>query len=82
MPKLIDKIEPVVLRALDRHCKPNYSSSYRSIIASFNRVNNYKELTIDEVQTLVCFLPEELRPKLGSCDFFYGDNVLQKKYQL
>ena len=80
--KLIDQIEPRVLRSLENSCKIQYSSSYRSIIASFNRVNRYKDLTVDEVQTLVCFLPEELRPRLGSVDFFYGDNIIQKKYQL
>ena len=79
--KLIDQVKPEVLRALDRHTKVQYSSSYRCIIASFEKANRYKDLTIDQLQTLICFLPEELKPK-GDMDLFYGDNILQKKYQL
>ena len=81
MNRLIDKIEPVVLRALERTAKINYSSSYRSIIASLESVNRYRDLTIDQVNTLITFLPEELHPN-GRTDFYYGDYILQKKYQL
>ena len=81
MSRLIDKIEPVVLRALERTAKINYSSSYRSIIASLESVNRYRDLTIDQVNTLITFLPEELHPN-GRTDFYYGDYILQKKYQL
>ena len=79
--KLIDQVKPEVLRALDRHTKVQYASSYRVIIASFESANRYKDLTIDQLHTLICFLPEELKPK-GDLDLFYGDNILQKKYQL
>jgi len=81
MNRLIDKVEPVVLRALERTAKINYSSSYRSIIASLESVNRYRDLTIDQVNTLITFLPEELHPN-GRTDFYYGDYILQKKYQL
>jgi len=79
--KLIDQVKPEVLRSLEDGCKFQYSSSYRVIIASFEEANRYKDLTIDQLQTLICFLPDELKPK-GDLDLFYGDNILQKKYQL
>ena len=79
--KLIDQVKPEVLRALDRHVKIEFSASYRVIIASFEEANRYKDLTIDQLQTLICFLPDELKPK-GDLDLFYGDNILKKKYQL
>ena len=79
--KLIDQVKPEVLRALEKDTKIKWESSYRVIIASFESVNRYKDLTIDQLHTLICFLPEELKPK-GDIDLFYGDNILQKKYQL
>ena len=78
--KLIDKVKPEVLRALDKHVKIKYGSSYRTIIASLEGVDRYKDLTIDQLQTLICFLPEELKPD-GRTDFYYGDYLLQKEYQ-
>ena len=81
MPKLIDQVEPVVLRALDRSAKINYTASYRAIIASLESVNRYRDLTIDQVNTLITFLPQELHPD-GKTDFYYGDYILQKKYQV
>ena len=79
--KLIDQVKPEVLRALDRHVKIKYSSSYKCIIASFEGANRYRDLSIDQLQTLICFLPDELKPK-GDIDLFYGDNILKKKYQV
>jgi hypothetical protein len=79
--KLIDQIEPRVLRSLENTCKIGYSSSYRAIITSLEGVNKYRDLTIDQVNTLITFLPEELHPN-GRTDFYYGDYILQKKYQL
>ena len=79
--KLIDKIKPEVLRALDRHCKPHYPTSHRMIIASLQDLYNYRELTIEQVTQLKVFLPKEFEPKC-SLDWSYGDNLLQKKYQL
>jgi len=81
MTKLIDQVQPVVLRALDRSAKINYTASYRAIIASLESVNRYRDLTIDQVNTLLIFLPDELHPN-GRTDFYYGDYILQKKYQL
>ena len=81
MTKLIDKIKPEVLRALDRHCKPHYPTSHRMIIASFKDIDFYRELTIEQVNNLITFLPDELHPN-GRTDFYFGDYVLQKKYQL
>jgi len=81
MSRLIDKIEPVVLRALERTAKINYSSSYRAIITSLESVDRYRDLTIDQVDTILIYLPDELHPN-GRTDFYYGDYILQKKYQL
>lgn len=79
--KLIDQVKPEVLRALDRHVKIKYSSSYRCIIASLESVSEYRDLTIDQVNTLLIYLPDELHPN-GRTDFYYGDYILQKKYQI
>ena len=81
MTKLIDKIKPEVLRALERHCKPHYPTSHRMIIASFKDLDFYRDLTIEQVSQLKVFLPKEFEPKC-SLDWCYGDNILQKKYQL
>jgi len=81
MTKLIDKIKPEVLRALDRHCKLEYPTSHRMIIASLENVLFYRDLTIEQVTQLKVFLPKEFEPKC-SLDWSYGDNILQKKYQI
>ena len=78
--RLIDKVRPEVLDAL-AESKVKYSSSYRRIILSLKTVDGYSELTINQLQTLICFLPDEFKPQ-GDIDMFYGDNILQKKYQL
>ena len=81
MTKLIDKIKPEVLRALDRHCKPQYPTSHRMIITSLQDITHYRDLTIEQVLQLKTFLPKEFEP-VTSLDWCYGDNILQKKYQL
>ena len=78
--RLIDKIKPEVLRALDRHCKPHYPTSHRMIITSLQDLYHYRELTIEQVSQLKVFLPKEFEP-ITSLDWCYGDNILQKKYQ-
>jgi len=80
MTKLIDKIKPVVLRALERTTGQKYPSSYKVIIASLKGINEYRDLTIDQVNTIITFLPDELHPN-GRADFYYGDYILQKQYQ-
>ena len=70
MPKLIDKIKPEVLKALDRHVKLEYPTSHRMIVASLESVLFYRDLTIEQVS------------QLRILDWCYGDNILQKKYQL
>ena len=79
MTKLIDKIKPEVLRALDRHCKPHYPTSHRMIIASFKDLDFYRDLTIEQVLQLKVFLPKELGPTT-ILDWCYGDNILLDKY--
>lgn len=78
--KLIDKVKPEVLDAL-AESKINYSSSYRSIIASLSSTDRYRQLSIDQVDQLITFLPNELHPN-GRVDFYYGDYLLQEKYKL
>ena len=78
--KLIDQVKPEVLDAL-KESKIKYSSSYSLIIASLYSVNRYRELSINQVDTLLTFLPNELHPN-GRTDFYYGDYLLQKKYQI
>jgi predicted oxidoreductase len=79
--KLIDQVKPEVLRSLENGCKIKYSSSYEVIIASLSNVDRYRDLSINQVDTLLIFLPDELHPD-GRTDFYYGDYLLQKKYQL
>ena len=81
MTRLIDKVRPEVLRALDRHCKPHYPTSHRLIITSLQDLYCYRELTIEQVSQLKTFLPKEFEP-VTSLDWCYGDNILQKKYQI
>jgi len=78
--RLIDQVKPEVLDAL-AESKIEFISSYRRIILSLESVERYKQLTIDELQTLICFLPDEFKPQ-GDVDMFYGDNILQEKYKL
>ena len=76
--KLIDQVKPEVLEAL-AESKIKYSSSYRSIIASLSNVNRYRDLSINQVDNIITFLPNELHPN-GRTDFYYGDYLLQKEY--
>jgi len=78
--KLIDQVKPEVLEAL-AESKIEFSSSYRRIILSLKSVDRYKQLTIDDIQTLICFLPDEFRPQCD-IDWYYGDKILQEKYKL
>jgi len=77
--KLIDQIKPEILDALEES-KITYSSSYRSIIASLSNVNRYRDLSINQVDNIITFLPNDLHPN-GRTDFYYGDYLLQKEYQ-
>ena len=79
--KLIDKIKPEILESLENDCKIKYSSSYELIIASLSSINRYRDLSINQVDTIITFLPNELHPN-GRTDFYYGDYLLQKKYQV
>ena len=78
--KLIDKIKPEVLDAL-KESKIKYNSTYSIIIASLRDNTDYRELTISQVDSLILFLPQELKPN-GRTDFYWGDYLLKKEYQL
>ena len=79
--KLIDKVKPEILEALENETKIRYSSSYNLIITSLSKIEKYRDLTINQVDSLILFLPEELKPN-GRTDFYYGDYLLQKEYQV
>ena len=79
--KLIDQVKPEVLKALKNDCKIQYSSSYRAIVTSLSDIEKYRDLTIAQVNNLLTFLPDEYHPD-GRTDFYYGDYLLQKKYQV
>ena len=79
--KLIDKVKPEILSALEKDARINYSASYKYIIASLKNVDRYRELSIDEVDQLITFLPKELHPD-SRTDFYYGDYLLKKEYQV
>ena len=78
--KLIDKVKPEVLDALEKS-KITYNSSYKLIITSMSEVERYRDLSINQVDTLITFLPNELHPN-GRTDFYFGDYLLQKEYQV
>ena len=78
--KLINKVKPEILDALEES-KIQYSSSYDLIITSMSEVERYRDLTINQVDNLILFLPKELKPN-GRTDFYYGDYLLQKEYQV
>ena len=79
--KLIDQVKPEILKVLKNDTKINYSSSYELIITSFTNVKRYRDLSINQVDTIITFLPNELHPN-GRTDFYYGDYLLQKEYQV
>ena len=79
--KLIKKVKPEVLEALEKDVKINYNASYKYIITSLKNVDRYRELSINEVDQLIMFLPQELRPG-DRIDFYYGDYLLKKEYQV
>ena len=79
--KLIDQVKPEILEVLEKDIKIKYSSSYELIIATFSKIDRYRDLSINQVDTIITFLPNELHPN-GRVDFYYGDYLLQKKYQV
>ena len=79
--KLIDQVKPEVLQSLENGCKIQYSSSYRAIVTSLSDIEKYRDLTIAQVNNLLTFLPNEYHPN-GRVDFYYGDYLLQKQYQV
>ena len=78
--KLIDKLKPEVIEALDE-AKIQYSSSHRSIFATLNSVSEYRDLTVDQLNLIIAYLPQDLKPH-SSIGWMYGDNMLDKKHRL
>ena len=79
--RLISKVKPEVLKALKNEAEIKYSSSYKAIIFSLADIKEYRDLTIGQVNNLLTFLPDELHPN-GRTDFYYGDYLLKKEYQV
>ena len=75
---LLKNVKPEVLKALKDEAEIKYSASYKSIIFSLADVERYRDLTIDQVDQLLTFLPNELHPN-GRTDFYYGDYLLKKE---
>ncbi len=78
--KLINKLKPEVILALD-NAKIKYSSSHRAIFATLNSVSNYRDLTVDQLNLIIAYLPQDLKP-YSDIGWMYGDNILAKEYQL
>jgi len=75
---LIEKVKPEVLKALKHEAEIKYSASYRAIILSLKDVERYRELTINQVDQLLTFLPDKFHPN-GRTDFYYGDYLLKNE---
>ena len=78
--KLIDKLKPEVIEALDS-AKIQYGASHRAIFATLNSISEYRELTVDQLNLITCYLPQDLKPN-SPIGWMYGDNILDKKYRL
>ena len=78
--KLIDKLKPEVIEALD-DAKIQYSSSHRRIFATLNQISEYIDLTVDQLNLITAYLPQDLKPH-SQIGWMYGDNILDKKYRL
>ena len=75
---LLKDVKPEVLKALKEEAEIKFSSSYKAIIFSLADAERYRDLTIEQVETLIMFLPEKFHPN-GRTDFYYGDYLLKKE---
>ena len=78
--KLIDKLKPEVIEALEE-AKIEYSSSHRRIFATLNQISEYRDLTVDQLNLITAYLPQNLKP-YSEIGWMYGDNILDKKHRL
>ena len=79
--KLINKIKPEVLDALKNDAKINFRASYTVILTDLSSVNEYRDLSIKAIDQILLFLPKELHPN-GKTDFYWGDYLLKKEFQV
>ena len=79
--KLLEQVKPEILKALETNAKIDYEASYRSIITSLEECRYYRDLTIQQVDFLITFLPQGLHPD-DRTDFYYGDYLLKKEFQV
>ena len=78
--KLIDKLKPEVIEILDS-AKIKYSASHRAIFATLNSISEYRDLTVDQLNLITTYLPQDLKPH-SPIGWMYGDNILDKKHRL
>jgi len=78
--KLIDKIKPEILDAL-KESRISYKASYSVMITDLGEVEHYRDLSIKAIDQIILFLPKELHPN-GRTDFYWGDYLLQKEWQI
>ena len=71
--KLIDKLKPEVIEALD-DAKIQYSASHRRIFATLNQISDYRDLTVDQLNLITAYLPQDLKPH-STLGWMYGDNI-------
>ena len=57
------------------------SASHRAIFATLNSVNDYRDLTVDQLNLITAYLPQDLKPN-SPIGWMYGDNILDKKHRL
>ena len=51
------------------------------MITDLREVEHYRDLSIKAIDQIILFLPKDLHPN-GRTDFYYGDYLLQKTYQV
>ena len=79
--KLINQVKPEILNFLKSSVKPKYNASYRSIIAAFKSKDNYKDLTIDEVDCIQLHLDNRFKPTTR-LEFLFGDYLLTNQNKI
>ena len=51
------------------------------MLANLSDVKEYRDLSIKAIDQILLFLPNELHPN-GRTDFYFGDYLLKKEYQV
>ena len=75
--KLKKQIKPEILNYLKSTVKNKYYTTYKKILKSLNEKEHYRNLTMDEVDTINLFLADRFKPK-NKTEFLFGDYLLKK----